>query len=143
MRYQNMSTEGATPGEGASSAETQSGLDENVAGALAYVLGLISGIFFFVTEDENEFVRFHALQSIIFSVAAFVLYWVINTVLVSMFFGRGMLMPGGGLLFSLLSLVTSLVSLALLGVWLFVMFQAYTGERYKLPVIGDFAEKNL
>lgn len=143
MRYQNMSTEGATPGEGASSAETQSGLDENVAGALAYVLGLISGIFFFVTEDENEFVRFHALQSIIFSVAAFVVYWVINTVLVSLFFGRGMFMPGGGLLFSLFSLVTSLVSLALLGVWLFVMFQAYTGERYKLPVIGDLAEQNL
>lgn len=140
-----MSAEGATPSDQASSgeAQTQSGLDENVAGALAYVLGLISGIFFFVTEDENEFVRFHALQSIIFSVAAFVLYWVVNTVLVSLFFGRGMFMPGGGLLFSLFSLVTSLISLALLGVWLFLMFQAYTGERYKLPVIGDLAEQNL
>lgn len=140
-----MSAEGATPSDQASSeeAETQSGLDENVAGALAYVLGFISGIFFFVTEEDNEFVRFHALQSIIFSVAAFVLYWVLNTVLFSLFFGRGMWMPGSSLLFSLFSLVTSLISLALLGVWLFLMFQAYTGERYKLPVIGDLAEQNL
>ena len=140
-----MSTEGATPSDRASSeeTETQSGLDENVAGALAYVLGLISRVFFFVTEDENDFVRFHALQSIIFSVAAFVLYWVLNTLLFSLFFGRSMFMPGGGLLFSLLSLISSVVSVVLLGVWLFLMFQAYSGEWYKLPVIGDLAEQNL
>ena len=121
IRYQTMSTEGATPSDRASSeeTETQSGL------------------------DENDFVRFHALQSIIFSVAAFVLYWVLNTLLFSLFFGRSMFMPGGGLLFSLLSLISSVVSVVLLGVWLFLMFQAYSGEWYKLPVVGDLAEQNL
>ena len=123
--------------------ETHSGLDENVAGALAYVLGFLSGLFFFVTEKENDFVRFHALQSIIFSVSAFVLYWVINTILFSLFLSPGTWTAGGGVLFSLLSLVTSLISLALLGVWLFLMYKAYSGERYKLPVIGDLAEQNV
>jgi uncharacterized membrane protein len=140
-----MSTESTTTGsrESVKKTETHSGLDENVAGALAYVLGFLSGLFFFVTEKENDFVRFHALQSIIFSVSAFVLYWVINTILFSLFLSPGMWTAGGGVLFSLLSLVTSLISLALLGVWLFLMYKAYTGERYKLPIIGDLAEQNL
>jgi uncharacterized membrane protein len=140
-----MSTENTTSGsrESVKKTETHSGLDENVAGALAYVLGFLSGLFFFVTEKENDFVRFHALQSIIFSVSAFVLYWVINTILFSLFLSPGTWTAGGGVLFSLLSLVTSLISLALLGVWLFLMYKAYSGERYKLPVIGDLAEQNL
>jgi len=140
-----MSTEGATPHDKASAEETatQSGLDENVAGALAYILGLLSGLFFLVTEKENEFVRFHALQSIIFSVAAFVLYWILNTLMFSLVFSPGMWTAGGGLLFSLFSLVTSLLSLALLGVWLFLMYKAYSGDMYKLPVIGNLAEQNV
>jgi uncharacterized membrane protein len=140
-----MSTESTTTGsrESVKKTETHSGLDENVAGALTYVLGFLSGLFFFVTEKENDFVRFHALQSIIFSVSAFVLYWVINTILFSLFLSPGMWTAGGGVLFSLLSLVTSLISLALLGVWLFLMYKAYSGERYKLPIIGDLAEQNL
>ncbi len=139
-----MSTEDATSGQAsAGETATQSGLDENVAGALAYILGLLSGLFFYVTEDENEFVRFHALQSIIFSVAAFVLYWVLNTILMSLVFTPGMWTAGGGLLFSLISLVISLVSLALLGIWIFLMYKAYNGEMYKLPVIGNLAEQNV
>jgi uncharacterized membrane protein len=140
-----MSTESTTTGsqESVKKTETHSGLDENVAGALTYALGFLSGLFFFVTEKENDFVRFHALQSIIFSVSAFVLYWVINTILFSLFLSPGMWTAGGGVLFSLLSLVTSLISLALLGVWLFLMYKAYSGERYKLPIIGDLAEQNL
>ncbi len=121
---------------------TESGLEENVAGALAYILGLLSGLFFFVTEDDNDFVRFHALQSIIFSVGAFILYWVLNTLMFSFFFGPRMLITGGGVLFSLFSLLTSLISLALLGVWVFLMYKAYNGERYKLPIIGGLAEQN-
>lgn len=121
---------------------TESGLEENVAGALAYILGLISGLFFYVTEDENGFVRFHALQSIIFSVTAFILYWILNTLMFSLIFSPGMWTAGGGMLFSLFSLITSLISLALLGVWAFLMYKAYNGEKYKLPVIGDLAEQN-
>jgi uncharacterized membrane protein len=121
---------------------TESGLEENVAGALAYILGLVSGLFFYVTEDDNDFVRFHALQSIIFSVGAFILYWVLNTLMFSLFFGPRMFITGGGVLFSLFSLVTSLISLALLGVWVFLMYKAYNGERYKLPVVGGLAEQN-
>lgn len=121
---------------------TESGLEENVAGALAYILGLLSGLFFYVTEDDNDFVRFHALQSIIFSVTAFILYWVLNTLMFSLIFSPGMWTTGGSMLFSLFSLVTSLLSLALLGVWVFLMYKAYNGERYKLPIIGDLAEQN-
>lgn len=119
------------------------GLDENVAGALAYILGLISGLFFYITEEDNDFIRFHALQSIIFSVAAFIAYYILNAVLFSILLSPGMWATGGGALFGLLSLVMTVFSLALLGIWVFLMFKAYNGERYKLPVIGDLAEDNI
>jgi len=117
---------------------TESGLDENVAGALAYILGLLSGLFFYVTEEDNEFVRFHAMQSILFSLVAFVGIWILNMILFSVFFS-----PTGFGAFGAISLVINLVSLASVGAWIFLMFKAYNGERYKLPVLGDFAEQNI
>ncbi|MDZ7688537.1 MAG: hypothetical protein U5J64_07425 [Halobacteriales archaeon] len=71
------------------------------------------------------------------------MYWIINTVMFSLVFSPGMWTAGGSILFSLFSLVTSLLSLALLGVWLFLMYKAYNGEMYKLPVIGNLAEQNV
>jgi len=119
-----------------------SDLEENVAGALAYILGVLSGLYFYVTEEENDFVRFHAMQSIIFSLAAFVGSWVINTVLFSLLFSPTAFGSGGFGVFRILSLLTTLLWVAVVGVWVLLMFKAYNGERYKLPVLGDFAEQN-
>jgi uncharacterized membrane protein len=111
-----------------------SGLSENAAAAIAY-LTIIPAIIFLVLEPYNKMplVRFHAWQSIGLSVAAFVLQILI-------LFAEGVthFIPGIILLFTLIHLV---IGLGLFLVWLFIILKASKGEWYKLPVIGDFAEK--
>jgi uncharacterized membrane protein len=111
-----------------------SGLSENAAGAIAY-LTIIPAIIFLVIEPYNRipFVRFHSWQSIGLCLAALVLQ-----VIVSIFEIMVHFIPGIILLFSLIHLA---IGLGLFLVWLFVILKASKGEWYKLPVIGDFAEK--
>src|SRR5689334_17289909 len=61
------------PDSSVSTTTTSTGLSANVAGALSYLLGFITGIVFLVLEKQNRFVRFHAAQSIAVSVAIIVL----------------------------------------------------------------------
>jgi len=105
--------------------KSSTGLEANLAGALTYVLGPITGILFLVLEKESKFVRFHAMQSTI----TFVVLFVISLVL-------GMIPILGWLL--LLPL-----QLAILVLWLFLMFKAFKGEKFKLPAIGDMAERQV
>ena len=105
--------------------KTSIGLNENVAGALCYALGWLSGIFFILVELENNFVRFHATQSmIVFSGLAII------SVAVSW-------LPYIGVM---LVLIVAAVSALL---WIFLMVKAYQGKMYKLPWAGDWAEKWL
>lgn len=106
---------------------TSSGLDANVAAALAYALGWVTGILFVATEPANNFVRFHAWQSTIVFGALSVLTLVIPAVL-----------PFLGML-----LVVFLVIPISAILWLVMMFKAYQGERFKLPIAGDMAEQRL
>ena len=105
-------------------------------GLLSYVAGWITGLIFFLIEKENKFVRFHALQSMIAFGALFVLYFAIGMVM-SMFAAMQ-----AGALIRLLSLFNSLLGLIGLILWILLMIKAYQGEKFKLPVIGDIAEKN-
>ena len=109
---------------------TAGGMSENVAGALCYVLGLITGILFLVLApyNQNKFVRFHAFQAIFFHVAWIVL-WIADTMM-------AFVLP-----WYLMSLVGMLLALGGLALWLILMFKAYNNERFKLPIIGDLAEK--
>ena len=109
------------------------GMTDNVAGALCYVLGLITGIVFLVLApyNQNKFVRFHAFQSIFFHVA-FIGIWILETIL-------AMMMPWG--LSMVMSIIGLLITLAALGGWILLIVQAYQGEKFKLPVIGDLADK--
>lgn len=109
------------------------GLTDNVAGALCYVLGLITGIVFLVLApyNQNKFVRFHAFQAIFFHVA-FIAIWIAEVII-------SMMLPWS--LSMLASLLGLLVSLGGLVVWLLLLFKAYQGQKFKLPVIGDLAEK--
>jgi uncharacterized membrane protein len=111
-----------------------SGLSENAAGAIAY-LTIIPAIIFLVIEPYNRipFVRFHSWQSIGLCVVAFVLQVVVSILEMMVHF-----IPGIVLLFSLIHLT---IGLGLFIVWLFVILKASKGEWYKLPLIGDFAEK--
>lgn len=108
--------------------KTSSGLTQNVAGALAYFLGPVTGILFLLIEKENRFVRFHAMQSTV----VFGLVFVANIVL--------SYIP---IINVLWVIVMAPLSLVLLILWLYMMYQAYEGKEFKLPVIGDFADKQL
>lgn len=106
--------------------KTSSGMEENVAGLLTYVLGFVTGIIFLLIEKENRFVRFHAMQSIIVFGSLFVASLVLNVI------------PVIGTLASLFILPP----LTLI-VWIVLMMKAYQGKMYKLPIVGDFSEKQL
>ena len=101
--------------------KTASGFDENVAGALCYALGWITGAVFLLTEPANRFVRFHAWQSVL----AFATLSIACVVLQSI--------PILGML-----IVVFLVIPASAVLWLILMFKAYQGERFKLPVAGKW-----
>lgn len=105
------------------------GMAPNVAGALAYLLGFITGILFLVLEPykDDKFVRFHAFQSIFVCVAIFIAEVVLTILTGFMAFIFWILWP--------------LFSLAVFVLWLFLMYKAYSNEKFKLPVIGDQAER--
>lgn len=106
-------------------AKLSSGLDENIAGVLCYIVGAVSGIIFLIIEKENRFVRFHALQSII----AFVVILVLNIAL--------SVIPFVGWIISLLMAPLILI------LWIFLMYKAYQGQMFKLPIVGNIAEKQV
>ncbi|MFC1951928.1 DUF4870 domain-containing protein [Chloroflexota bacterium] len=103
--------------------KTSTGLAENVAGLLCYVLGWISGLVFILLEKENKFVRFHAIQSIVVFVAIGIAEVILNWI------------PAIG---GFLTWIVSVIGFIL---WIVLMVKAYQGIRFKLPWAGDFAEK--
>ena len=117
-------------------ASTQSGLSENVAGLLCYVLGWITGLVFFLI-DKRPYVRFHAAQSLVVFGGLHILRIVLAMMFgVSWWFGGGIGLTGfsfGWLLFSLISLVALIL-------WIVLIVKAYQGERFKVPIAGDLAE---
>lgn len=106
---------------------TELGIDENLEGALAYFLGLLTGILFLVLEKDNKFVKFHAVQSIITSIIATIILTIIGTIL--------LFIPIVGWVLDILLYLGTLV------LWLLLMFKAYQKEIFKLPVIGEIAAK--
>ena len=108
---------------------------DNVAAALCYLLGLITGILFLVLEpyNKNKTIRFHAFQSIFFNVAIIGVDIVLSIV-VSILFRISFL---GWLV----ALFWPLFGLGCLALWIFLMYKAYNNEKFKLPIIGDLAEK--
>lgn len=104
--------------------KTSTGIQANAAGLLSYLLGFVTGIIFLVIEKENKFVRFHAMQSTIASGALFVLQIVLGYI-------------------PFLVMLSPLVGLLGIALWIILMIKAFQGETFKLPVIGDIAEKKI
>lgn len=120
------------------SRSSSTGLKPNVAAAIAYLFGWISGLIFILLERENRYVRFHAMQSIIYSMVATVLFACLS--IIQRIFE---LLPLIGRIMSILvALLTGLAALAFLCVLIVLIVKAYAGEYYKLPVIGEIAESN-
>lgn len=105
--------------------KTSSGMDANLAGLLCYALTFVTGIIFLLIEKDNRFVRFHAFQSIFTFGGLFVASLVLNII------------PLLGLLISLLLMPVWLI------LWIVMMVKAYQGKWFKLPIVGDLAEKQL
>jgi uncharacterized membrane protein len=99
--------------------QSSTGLDENVAGFLCYLLGFITGIVFLVMEKKSGFVKFHAKQSTITFLGLFVISLMIGWI------------PVIGTLILILSLI----------LWLVLMIKALQGKRYSLPIVGKMAEE--
>ncbi|MEP6717832.1 MAG: DUF4870 domain-containing protein [bacterium] len=127
--------------------QTGSGLDPKVAAAISYIW--IVGLIFFFIEKENKFVRFHAMQSILFGIANSVIMMVLVVVAVvlTFVFGIGGAMVGGGIgtliqmLVWLIWLVFWLIAMVGLVGLIFAAVKAYQGQKFKLPIIGNMAEK--
>ncbi|XEC95045.1 DUF4870 domain-containing protein [Paenibacillus tarimensis] len=108
---------------GPSLQRSSTGLDPKIAGLLCYLGSFVTGIIFLVIERESRFVKFHAMQSIVVSVALIVINIVLGFI------------PFIGFLFSMLLSVVAFV------LWIVLMLAALQGKWFKLPVLGDFAEQ--
>src|SRR5580704_5781607 len=107
------------------------GLQENVASALCYLALVLTGVLFLFLEpyNRNKAIRFHAFQAIFVWIGIVAVYFAVNIV-----FGT---ILGGPHTYWLLSLIWSAFSLCAFVLWLLLMYKAYNGERWVLPVIGE------
>jgi uncharacterized membrane protein len=110
-----------------------SGMAENVAGLLCYVLGWVTGIIFFLI-DKRPYVRFHAAQSMV----VFGGLHIIN-IIIGILFGARVMMGGWGT-FGVGAALYSLVNLLTLILWILLMVKAYQGEKFQVPVAAGIAQ---
>lgn len=123
-------------------AKSSTGLDENIAALLSYVFGWISGLIFFLIEKESRLVRFHAMQSLLLNIVGAVFgiaLWIL------VIFSTFVIGYASGILSFLVNLVLGLVA-TVVGIGLLVgviicLIKAFQGQYFKLPIIGNLAEK--
>jgi uncharacterized membrane protein len=115
----------------ATAAPATAGMEENVAGLLAYLVGWVTGLIFLLI-DKRPFVKFHAAQSIAVNIAiipCWIVLWIIEFMLAHIPF-IGFL---GLIMFPIFGL-------AIFGLWIFLMYKAYSHEMFKVPIIGNLVE---
>ena len=124
-------------------AKTSMNMEENIASVLCYVLTWITGLIFFFVEKENKTVRFHAMQSILtflpLMIIGFALGWIGAPRWTGYggYYGLGSFSPG----IPALVYLSWLIYVIIFVLWLILILKAYQGEKFKLPIIGDIAEK--
>ncbi len=97
------------------------GISQHNAGAFSYALFFISGIFFFIV-DRDPYVRFHAGQSIVVFGILFLLQWLLGVSVI-------------------LASLVPLIGVLIFGLWLFLIYTAWEGKEWEVPVLGQFARK--
>ena len=124
---------GPTPAGAGYQPVAASGLSDNAAAALCYVLGLVTGILFLVLTpyNQNRRIRFHAFQSIFLNVA-----WIVVWIAISILLG---IIHIAGLFFGLF--LMPLIGLAFFVLWIYMIISAYQGKEVVLPIIGPLAQQ--
>ena len=123
-------------------AKSSTGLDENIAALLSYILGWIGGLIFFLIEKDSRLVKFHAVQSIMLNVLAAVLafvLWIVTFVFVIIGAAVGDVL--GGIVTLLATLIWVAFGVGILIAVIMCLVKAFQGQYFKLPIIGNFAEK--
>ncbi|MFN2511801.1 MAG: DUF4870 domain-containing protein [Pyrinomonadaceae bacterium] len=117
------------------------GLDANLAAAIGYPIGIL-GLINFLIDKENKFVRFHGIQSVLYSVGISVVFTVVWIVLMILAFA---LAAVSEVLAALMGVVMTLLFLAfflaIIGGLFYAAYKAYQGQIFKLPIVGNLAEK--
>jgi uncharacterized membrane protein len=116
-----------------SAQNTTTGLAENVAGLLCYLVGWLTGIIFFLI-DKRPFVRFHAAQSIVVFGGLFAIRLVLGA-----FFGASFYMSGFGFL-GMMGALYGLIALVGIVLWILLMVKAYQGEKFEVPLAAGLAK---
>lgn len=113
-------------------------LPPNVAAAIACI-PLIGGIIFWILEKRNSFVRFYAMQSIVFGIA-----WVIFNVISAIIRAIFLAIPGiGGILYFFWAIIAALIHLAFLVIMIVAIVKAFTNVRWDIPYVGPIARKQV
>ncbi len=117
------------------------GLDGNLAAALGYPIGIL-GLISFIIEKQNKFVKFHGIQSVLYSVGfsvGFFVLWIAMIIIGFIFSAISSSL--GFLVWSLFGLLALAVFVLWFGGLLFFAYKAYQGQMFKLPIIGNLADK--
>ena len=117
------------------------GLDGNIAAALGYPIGIIALILIFM-EKDNKFVRFHAIQSLLWGLVGTVAIIAVVILGVILTFALGYVASGLGVAAWIITVLLIIgASLGILGGAIFAAIKAYGGNEFKLPIVGNMAEK--
>jgi len=121
-------------------AKPAGGSENNLLAAIGYIIAVLVPLFVIFTEKKNDkFLAFHAWQSLLFSVAVFVVFVVLGIITTVLGF-----IPGVNVVAGLLAACgIPILMLVMVLFALFLAYKAYQGEKYKIPMIGDFAEKQV
>jgi uncharacterized membrane protein len=106
--------------------KTSTGLDANIAAALSYFVGFVTGVIFLLVEKDNKFVRFHAMQSTLVFIGIVAIDILLQIV---------------PLLGALVVIFVVIPASAVL--WLLLMYKAFQGEEFKLPLVGQMAADRI
>jgi uncharacterized membrane protein len=111
-----------------------SGMSENVAGLLCYLVGWITGLIFFLI-DKRPFVRFHAAQSMVVFGGLHII-----SIALGMMFGMGMMFHGGFGGFGMGAALYGLINLVGFILWILLMVKAYQHEKFEVPIAAGIAK---
>ncbi len=109
--------------------KTELGLEENITGALTYLLGFVTGILLVLIERDNKFVKFHAIQSIMVFLPLYVVGSVVSILTAIPYLGE------------IFKILYSMILISDFILWVLLIFKAYKHEMFKLPIIGNLAEE--